>query len=46
MDQLHKLLTLIGYPSQNTREYATLQKLGVENQSKGPTISDFVAKLP
>jgi len=45
MDQLHKLLSTCGYPTQNSREYLTLKKLGVENTHSPSKLEELTVKI-
>jgi hypothetical protein len=46
MVQLNKLLTICGYPTEQSREWRALQKLGVENNFNPPVINEYCIKLP
>jgi serine/threonine protein kinase len=45
MDQLHKLLSICGYPTQNSREYLTLKKLGVDHTHDPSKLEELTVKI-
>lgn len=45
MDQLHKLLSICGYPIQNSREYLTLKKLGVDETHNLSKLEELTVKI-
>jgi serine/threonine protein kinase len=45
MDQLHKLLSICGYPTQNSREYLTLKKLGVDDNNNPSKLEELTENI-